>query len=117
MSSNSTNSVGNPLAQNFNVVVSIPETVKIKLVDASLLNEFEIWMYLSTVLLNIATGFWVSYVQNINELLEKILCWTAICFTLIFVFALIVAIYKRVKMSKKSKDVELSTSINNNTNI
>ena len=117
MSNNTPNSVSNPLAENFNVVVSIPQAVNIKLVDASLLNEFEIWMYLSTVLLNISTGFWVSYVQNTDEPLEKILCWTAVCFTLIFVFTLVVAIYKRVKMNKKSKNVELSTSIANPANI
>ena len=51
------NSVSNPLANQFNVVVSVPQAVNVKLVDASLLSEFEIWMYLSSVLLNISTGF------------------------------------------------------------
>jgi len=115
MENANTNSVANPLAHQFNVVVSIPQSVKIKLVDASLLNEFEIWMYLSTVLLNIATGFWVSYAQNTTVLVDKILCYTSLCFTLLFLFAIIVAITKRIKMNKKSKEVELGTSMQNPT--
>ena len=67
------NSVSNPLANQFNVVVSVPQAVNVKLVDASLLSEFEIWMYLSSVLLNISTGFWVSYTQNTVDTVDKIL--------------------------------------------
>ena len=78
------NSVSNPLANQFNVVVSVPQAVNVKLVDASLLSEFEIWMYLSSVLLNISTGFWVSYTQNTVDTVDKILLWTALCFTGLF---------------------------------
>jgi hypothetical protein len=113
MEQNSSNTVSNPLAQQFNIVVSIPQAVKIKLVDASLLNEFELWLYFSTVLLNISTGFWVAYTQNAKQQTNNTLIWTAICFTIVFSFTLIVAIYKRVKMNKKSRNVELSTSIPN----
>lgn len=111
-----TNTVSNPLAQQFNVVVSIPQAVNVKLVDASLLNDFEIWMYLSTVLLNISTGFWVSYSQNANKQIDKMLCWTSICFTIIFAFTIMIAISKRVKMNRKSRNVELATSIPNPAN-
>jgi hypothetical protein len=113
MENSSTNTVSNPLAQQFNIVVSIPQAVKVKLVDASLLNDFEIWMYLSTVILNVCTGFWVSYAQNSNAQINKMLCWTAICFTVIFIFSIIIAISKRVKMSRKSRNIELQTSIPN----
>ncbi len=116
MENNTTNTVSNPLAQQFNVVVSIPQAVNVKLVDASLLSDFEIWMYLSTVLLNVSTGFWVSYAQNTNAQIEKMLCWTSICFTIIFSFTIIVAIIKRVKMNQKSRNVELATSIPNPAN-
>lgn len=116
MENSTTNIVSNPLAQQFNVVVSIPQAVNVKLVDASLLNDFEIWMYLSTVLLNISTGFWVSFIQNSNKLIDRMLCWTSICFTIIFTFTIIVAITKRIKMNKKSKNVELATSIPNPAN-
>lgn len=107
------NSVSNPLAQQFNVVVSIPQSVKVKLVDASLLNDFEIWMYLSTFLLNISTGFWVSFAQNTNKETDKILGWTASCFSILLAFSLVVAISKRIKMSKKSRDIQLTTSVSN----
>jgi hypothetical protein len=116
MATTNANTVSNPLAQQFNVVVSIPQAVNVKLVDASLLNDFEIWMYLSTVLLNISTGFWVSYSQNTNTQIDKMICWTSICFTFIFVFTIIIAISKRVKMNQKSRNVELATSIPNPAN-
>lgn len=111
------NSIENPLAHQFNVVVSIPEAVKIKLVDASLLNEFEIWMYLSTVLLNFATGFWTTYVQNTNKDMETILAWTSLCFSMLFVFCVITAIVKRIKIDKKSKNIDLQTSVSNPNNL
>jgi hypothetical protein len=107
------NSVSNPLAQQFSVVVSIPQTVKIKLVDASLLSEFEIWIYISSALVNFSTGFWVTYAQNSNTQIDKILLWISICFTILFLATLIVAITKRIKMNRKSKDVELNTSVPN----
>ena len=110
------NSVSNPLANQFNVVVSVPQAVNVKLVDASLLSEFEILMYLSSVLLNISTGFWVSYTQNTVDTVDKILLWTALCFTGLFLLTITVAINKRIKMNKKSKDIELNTSISNQIN-
>lgn len=114
MTSNTTsNTVSNPLGDHFSVVVSIPQSVNVKLVDASLLNDFEIWMYLSGVLLNISTGFWVSYTQNSNEVIDKNLLWTSICFSLIFLFSIIIAINKRIKMNKKSRNIDLSTNIAN----
>ncbi|MDD4970217.1 MAG: hypothetical protein PHT07_12400 [Paludibacter sp.] len=116
MATTTANTVSNPLAQQFNVVVSIPQAVNVKLVDASLLNDFEIWMYLSSVLLNISTGFWVSYSQNTNTQIDKMICWTSICFTFIFAFTIIIAISKRVKMNQKSRNVELATSIPNPAN-
>ena len=103
------NSVTNPLADQFNVVVSIPQAVKIKLVDASLLNDFEIWTYISTILMNFSTGFWVAFVQCDKTDLEKILLWISICFTILFTACLIIAIIKRIKMSRNSKEVELNT--------
>src|SRR5665647_834604 len=91
------NSVGNPLAHEFNVIVSIPQTVKIKLVDASLLSEFEIWLYLSSALLNFSTGFWVTYAQNTNAQVNKILLWISICFSLLFFFTLITVSYTHLR--------------------
>ncbi|MFY0483471.1 hypothetical protein ACI6PS_12780 [Flavobacterium sp. PLA-1-15] len=109
----SSNSVGNPLGNNLNVVVTVPHTVKVKLVDASLLNEFEVWMYFSGILLNAVTGFWVSYVQNTVRETDKVLWWISLILTILFAFTSGVAINRRIKMNKNSKDIELNTSVNN----
>lgn len=93
----------NPLAGGLNISVSIPESVDIKLVNASALTDFEIWIYISSFLSNAVVGFWISYAQNTNQVIDKNLFWNSIVFTVLFSMAIFVAIYKRFQLSKKSK--------------
>lgn len=99
----------NPIADALNITVSIPESVDIKMVNASALTDFEIWIYISSLLSNAVIGFWVSYAQNTVIATNKLLCWISIVFSLLFLISIFVAFMKRRELSKKSK----TYSINN----
>ena len=101
---------GNPLGDAFNVMISIPEKVEIKMVDATSLADYEIWIFISTILSSAMIGFWVAYFQNSNPDTAGILYWNSIVLSILFVTTLIVSLSKRYKMNKRSKTINLKTS-------
>lgn len=100
----------NPIGDAFNIMVSIPDKLEIKMVNASILSDYEVWVFLSSLLSNGAIGFWVSYATNTNNNASGILFWNSVLFTVLFFVALFVALRKRYQLNKKSKDIKLKTS-------
>ncbi|HWY13131.1 MAG TPA: hypothetical protein VN026_17475 [Bacteroidia bacterium] len=100
----------NPLGDAFGISVSIPEKVEIKMVNASILSDYEIWIFISSILSNAVIGFWVAYSTNTNINTDKILFCNSCIFTGLFIITLIVAISKRYKLSKKSRTINLRTT-------
>lgn len=101
----------NPSAPGLNITVSVPETVEIKLVNANALTDFEIWIYISSLLSNVVVGFWIACVQNSETKLDSYLRWTSIVFTILFIVAIIVAIMKRRQLSNKSKSYKIRQGV------
>jgi len=112
MEPNHNNSQGeqNPLADAFNIMVSIPDKLEIKMVNASILSDYEVWIFISSLISNGAIGFWVSYATNTNTAIDKFLFWNSILLTILLFVALFVALRKRYQLNKKSKDIKLKTS-------
>jgi hypothetical protein len=100
----------NPLGDEMNIMVSIPETLEIKMVNAAILSDYEIWFFISSVLSSVMIGFWVAYIQNTNEMLSNILFWNSSAFSLFFLIAVIVAFVRRKKLNEKAKSVMLKAS-------
>ena len=98
----------NPLAENLNITLSIPETIDIKMVDASALTDFEIWFFGSSLLFSVAIGFLVPFVQSvIKKEMDGLLGANAGVFLLLFIGAFCVTIYKRSLLKKKSRKTTL----------
>jgi len=53
--------VPNPYRYPGKVIVSIPKEIKIALVDASLLNQYELWSFLTSLFFSAFIGFLVAY--------------------------------------------------------
>ncbi|WP_422450691.1 hypothetical protein [Endozoicomonas sp. ALB091] len=51
----------NPLASASNITVTVPESVGVKLVDASTLGDYEIWSLLTSILSSAVVGFFVAF--------------------------------------------------------
>ena len=94
----------NPLAGSLNVTVSVPETIQIKMVDASVLADYEVWFFISSVLSSAVASFLVAYVQNQTQ---KSLLAMALVLAVLFAVALAMALNKRSKLRKKSKEIIL----------
>ena len=100
----------NPLGNELNILVSLPESLEIKMVNASILSDYEIWIFISSVLSSVMSGFWVSFSQTTEVAVKTILLWNSIIFTVLFGVAVIVAFSRRKKLNEKSKSVKMKAT-------
>ena len=102
----------NPIADSFNIVVSVPESIQIKMVDASALADYEIWIFIASILSNAVVGFLVAYSQAIDAKSPSTtyVGWTLVIFGVLFTAATLTAIFKRASLKKKGRDIRLKTS-------
>ena len=87
----------NPLARGLNITVSIPETVEIRTVNASVLADYEVWVFISSILSNAVVGFAVAYFQSLSTPNSTSVTWLMVA--LVFLVLLIIAI--RMTLSKR----------------
>ena len=99
-----------PIDDTFNITVSIPETVQIKMVNASTLSDYEVWLFISSILSNAFLGFLVAYCTNSDPAKSQSFFYSTIIFTFLFVVSICVAFNKRQQLQSKSKDIKLKTS-------
>lgn len=92
----------NPLAGSTNVAVSLPETVEVKLVDASVLQDYEIWSLATSILSSATVAFFVAYAQTPAN---QHLLYTGLVFLALMIVTGIAALTKRVKLAKKSRRI------------
>jgi hypothetical protein len=100
----------NPIGNELNILVSLPESLEIKMVNASILADYEIWIFISSVLSSVMSGFWVAFTQTKDNAVRNILFWNSLIFTILFLAAVIVAFTKRSKLNKKSKSIKLKAT-------
>ncbi|MBI2871196.1 MAG: hypothetical protein HYY14_05735 [Candidatus Omnitrophica bacterium] len=100
-------SSGNPIAGGLNVMVSVPETIEIKMVNASTLEEYEIWFFISSVLANFLAGFAVAYLMSD---FNGILAANTAAFLILFGVAVLVTIRKRARLQAKARPLKFKAS-------
>lgn len=107
---------GPPVANNgadaFNVIVSVPESIQIRMVDASALGDYEVWVFIASLLSNALVGFLVAYFQAVDahSVTVPYIGWTTAMFGALFLVSIAVAISKRMSLRKKSKKIRLTTA-------
>lgn len=101
----------NPVAASLNILVSIPETIEIKMVDASTLSDYEVWFFISSVLTSAVVGFLVATLQALSAKQPAAsLGWTTIVFFTLVVISVSMTFYKRNKLRKKARQIRLKVS-------
>ena len=105
-------SAENPVVDTFNIVVSVPESIEIKMVDASALADYEVWVFIASLLSNAVVGFSVAYFQAVDAKAASapFAGWVAVMFIALFLVATITALRKRSSLRKKGRDIRLKTS-------
>ena len=103
---------GNPLGTSLNVVVSVPEAIEIRMVNASSLSDYEMWVFLASVLSNAVVGFVVATIQayDSNATNACQLLMTAIVFGILFVATGIKAGTQRCTVTKTGKTIKLKAT-------
>ena len=94
----------NPFAHSSSITVSVPESVEVKLVDASALADYEVWVLLTSILSSAVTGFLVAIIQAVADYKSQYVAITMVFAILMFICALM-AIMKRRKLSSKARRV------------
>ena len=94
----------NPFAQSANITLSVPESVEVKLVDASALADYEVWVLLTSILSSAVIGFVVALVQATAQDKGRYSVIAAV-FGLLMMVCAWMAIRKRRKLSSKTRKV------------
>ena len=103
----------NPAAtDSFNIVVSVPDVINIRMVDASTLADYEVWMFISSILSSAAIGFIVAYFQAVDakSSAASYAGYTSLMFVVLFLTTFATALRKRHSLKKKGRDIQLKTS-------
>lgn len=95
---------GNPFAHTANITLSVPESVEVKLVDASALADYEVWIVLTSILSSAVTGFLVAIVQAPPLDQGRYSVITEI-FGILMLVCAFMAVVKRRKLSNKARRV------------
>lgn len=101
-------STSNPVAGALNIAITVPEELKIEMVSASALGEYEMWFFIASVLSNGVFGFSVAYLQS-NPKENSFLFMALLCLVL-FVATLSRAIYLRRQLKKNSKVIKMKVA-------
>lgn len=97
-------STGNPFAHTATITLSVPESVEVKLVDASALADYEVWVVLTSILSSAVTGFLVAIVQAAALDQARYVSITVV-FGILMLVCAIMAVVKRRKLSNKARKV------------
>lgn len=103
------NASENPLGTSLNVVVSVPEIIEVRMVNASSLADYEMWVFLTSVLCNALVGFGVAYFQacDSNAGGSTMLFWMTVIWGVLFIATAIKAYLVRKGLTKTGKNISL----------
>lgn len=90
----------NPL-EGLDVNVSMP-TLKVRMVNAGALEEYEIWFGWSSVLAAAVVGFGVAFIQSLSTTADWTFLAVAVVFALLLGFAVIRTIRLRKRIAEES---------------
>jgi hypothetical protein len=94
-----------PFGGGLNVTVSVPETVEVRMVDASVLADYEMWLLFSSILGSAVVGFVVAAIQSEQQRL-----WVnALVFGILFLLSLGRAFWTRSRLRRRSRSIPLRT--------
>lgn len=93
--------VARSLEINTKVTVTVPREINVKLVEVKSLQEYEVWTWVTSILLSAVTGFYVAYSQSGDQHLLA----SASVFGLLSVIAIGRTLYTRWWLTKRSDKI------------
>src|SRR4051812_29767417 len=95
----------NPVSP-FNVTVTVPEEINVRMVNASALSDYEMWVFMSSVLSNAVVGFGVAYFQakDASSAIAPEVGWGTVVFGVLMAACIMRAIFVRVTLRRKGRN-------------
>lgn len=117
MDNSSGNSSTNPAGNGFRVELSMPKKFEIKMVNASSMNDYELWGIITSVLCNFVVGFFVAAITYTKECVDnkvlpsseqvQNLLWVVSAIFLVFtILSIMMTLKKRNTIKKDTKKVQ-----------
>lgn len=97
----------NPLAANLKVWLSLPEALSIEMVEASQLSNYELWTFVSSLLMNLCVGFVVAAATNTVPERRVVLWLISVIFGLLLVGSIVLMFSFRKKISKAKTTIPM----------
>lgn len=98
----------NPIGSSLKFNVSIPKQIKVDLVDASTLSDYEIWIFIASVMSNFLVGFAVAWSQcPNNDTIVKVYKTVTTIFIVFLALSIIMVFIKRRKLKEERKQMNL----------
>ena len=104
----------NPIGNELQVEVSIPKKFEVKMVDASSLGDYELWVFIASLLCNFLVGFIVSYISNTIEDRDPLYLSITIMLSVLFLISIKMVCVKRKKMTIEKKIIRMGLSKSGN---
>ncbi len=100
----------NPLGEEVRIEVAMPKSFKIKMVEASKLNDLKIWSAILSLLTNVLVGFFVAAVTNTISEKQSLLWWITGVFGFFAVGALLMTIRTNNQMETQETKINMKVS-------
>lgn len=104
----------NPIGNELQVEVSIPKKFEVKMVDASSLGDYELWVFIASLLCNFLVGFVVAYISNTIKDREPLYLSITIMLSILFLLSIIMVFVKRKKMTIEKKIIKMGLAKSGN---
>ena len=116
-------SSSNPAGNQFDLELWMPEKFELKMVNASSLNDYEIWGVITSILCNFAVGFAVAAITYTKETdsadmvikssqqVQDLLWSVFVIFFILVIASGIFAFHKRRKMNMRAKKINYVASL------
>lgn len=100
--------VQNPIGDELHVEVTIPKKIEIKMVNASSLEDYEVWFFITSIVYNFLVGFIVATITSDDSAIRRVfVSIDALLFILLLVSGWMV-FKKRKGMAIETSTIPLS---------
>ena len=100
----------NPIGDEVIVEVAMPKSFKIKMVEASKLEDLKIWGGIFSLLTNVFVGFFVAACTNEEPIKQSLLWWITGVFGVFTVGAFIMTVWKNHQMETQETRISMKAA-------
>jgi ABC-type Mn2+/Zn2+ transport system permease subunit len=86
----------------FNVTVRVPTNIEIPMIHATGFSDYELWVFIASILSNLSVAFLIFYIQNTETNKHNLLLGVTITFGLLFGVSCYQAFNRRYKLTSNT---------------